>query len=118
MDLKVIIEAMLLTDDEIRKACDLVMEGGADYVKTGTGFSVGKPTTLHHVKVIKDHVGDRIKIKVAGGVRDLDTLLKMYKLGACRFGIGHKAADVILGQAAAVGHDINIDDIEIDPSEL
>lgn len=117
-DLKVIIEAMLLTDDEIRKACDIVIAGGADYVKTGTGFSVGKPTTLHHVKVIKDHVGDRIKIKVAGGVRNLDTLLKMYKLGACRFGIGLAAADSILAEAAAVGHDIDIDAIEIDPADL
>ena len=118
-DLKVIIEAMLLSDDEIRKACDLVIAGGADYVKTGTGFSVGNPTTLHHVKVIKDHVGDRIKIKVAGGVRTLDTLLKMYKLGACRFGIGHKAAETILAEAAAFRRPIDIDkDVVIDESEL
>lgn len=118
-DLKVIIEAMLLTDDEIRKACDLTIEAGADYVKTGTGFSVGKPTTLHHVKVMKDHVGDRIKIKVAGGVRSLDTLLKMYKLGACRFGIGLAAAEQILADAAAYGRPIDIDkDVVIDPSEL
>lgn len=117
-DLKVIIEAMLLTDDEIRKACELTIEGGADYVKTGTGFSVGKPTTLHHVKVMKDCVGDRIKIKVAGGVRSLDTLLKMYKLGACRFGIGLAAAESILEEAAAYGRPIDIDkDVVIDPSE-
>lgn len=118
ISLKVIIEAMLLTDDEIRKACELVIAGGANYVKTGTGFSVGKPTTLHHVKVIKDTVGDRIKIKVAGGVRDLDTLLKMYKLGACRFGVGCAAAEKILADAVAVGHDIDIREIIIDPAEL
>lgn len=118
-DLKVIIEAMLLTDDEIRKACELVIESGAEYVKTGTGFSVGKPTTLHHVKVMKDCVGDRIKIKVAGGVRTLDTLLKMYKLGACQFGIGHAAAESILKEAAAYGRPIDIDkDVVIDPAEL
>lgn len=96
--LKVIIEAMTLTDDEIRKACDLCMEGGADYVKTGTGFQ-SQPTTLHHVQVIKAHVDDRIKIKVAGGVRDLDTMLKMYKAGANRFGIGWKSAEKIILQA-------------------
>ena len=118
-DLKVIIEAMLLTDDEIRKACELTMAGGADYVKTGTGFSVGKPTRLHHVKVIKDYVGDRIKIKVAGGVRELDTLLKMYKLGACRFGIGLAAAEKILQQARDFGRPIDIDkDVVITPEEL
>ena len=119
VDLKVIIEAMLLTDDEIRKACELTIAGGAEYVKTGTGFSVGKPTTLHHVKVMKDFVGDRIKIKVAGGVRSLDTLLKMYKLGAQRFGIGLAAARSILEEAAAYGRPIDIDkDVVIDPSEL
>ena len=111
--LKVIIEAMLLTDDEIRKACELVIEGGADYVKTGTGFSAA-PSTLHHVKVIKDCVGDRVKIKVAGGVRSLDTLLKMYKLGACRFGIGCKSAEKILAEVDELGGDININDIVID----
>lgn len=118
VSLKVIIEAMLLTDDEIRKACELVMAGGADYVKTGTGFSVGQPTTLHHVKVIKDTVGDNIKIKVAGGVRDLATMMKMYALGACRFGIGCSSAEKILAEAAAIGHDIRPADFTIDPSEL
>lgn len=117
ISLKVIIEAMLLTDDEIKKACELVMAGGADYVKSGTGFSVGNPTTLHHVKVMKDSVGDQIKIKVAGGVRSLDTLLKMYKIGACRFGIGCAAAEEILADAASRG-DIDINTIEIDPAEL
>lgn len=97
--MKVIIEAMCLTDDEIRKACDLCLAGKADYVKTGTGFQ-SKPTTLHHVQVIKAHVGDRIKIKVAGGVRDLDTMLKMYKAGANRFGIGWNAAEKIYLDAA------------------
>ena len=63
-------------------------------------------------------MGDRIKIKVAGGVRELDTLLKMYKLGACRFGIGCSSAEKILADAAAVGHDIDIRDIVIDPAEL
>lgn len=116
--LKVIIEAMLLTDDEITKACELAIEGGADYVKSGTGFSVGKPTTLHHVKMMKDAVGDRAKIKVAGGVRDLDTLLKMYKLGACRFGIGCASAKKILQEVEAIGHDIDMKDIVIDESEL
>ena len=116
--LKVIIEAMLLTDDEITKACELAIEGGADYVKSGTGFSVGKPTTLHHVKTMKDAVRDRAKIKVAGGVRDLNTLLKMYKLGACRFGIGCASAKKILQEVEAIGHDIDMKDIVIDESEL
>lgn len=99
--LKVIIEAMILTDDEIKKACELVIAGGADYVKSGTGFSAA-PTSLHHVEVIKEAIGDRVKFKVAGGVRDLDTLLKMYKRGAMRFGIGLASAIKIIEEAMAL----------------
>lgn len=116
--LKVIIEAMLLTDEEIVRACELSIKAGADYVKTGSGFSVGKPTTLHHVKVIMDTIGDRAQLKVAGGVRDLDTLLKMYKLGATRFGIGCAAAEQILAEVDALGGEIDLDTIVIDESEL
>ena len=116
--LKVIIEAMLLTDEEITRASQIAVKAGADYVKTGSGFSIGKPTTLHHVKVIKDAIGDTALIKVAGGVRDLDTLLKMYKLGATRFGIGCASAEKILEEVDALGGEINLDDIVIDESEL
>ena len=98
--LKVIIEAMLLTDEEIIKACKISIEGGADYVKSGTGFSAN-PTTIHHLEVMKKAVGDRVKIKVAGGVRDLDILLKMYKRGADRFGIGLAASIKIMEEAIA-----------------
>lgn len=115
--LKVIMEVMLLTDDEIRRACELSIKAGADYVKTGSGFSKN-PTTLHHVKVIMDTIGDRAMLKVAGGVRDLDTLLKMYKLGATRFGIGCASAEKILAEVDALGGSININDIVIDESEL
>lgn len=109
--LKVIIEAMLLTDDEITKACELCVEAGADYVKSGTGFS-STPTTVHHVEVMKKAIGDRAKLKVAGGVRDLHTLLLMYKAGANRFGIGLSSAVKIIEEAIAVGHDIVVADIQ------
>lgn len=85
--LKVIIEAMLLTDEEIVKASTIVRECGCDYVKSGTGFS-SAPTTLHHVALMKHTVGDACKIKAAGGVRDVETLAAMYALGVERFGIG------------------------------
>ncbi len=115
--LKVIIEAMLLTDDEIRKACELCIEGGADYVKSGTGFSAA-PTTLHHVAVMHEAIAGRAKLKVAGGVRSLETMLKMYKIGANRFGIGWKSAEKIIQEAIAVGHDIDMNDITVTPEEL
>ena len=70
--LKCIIETPLLSDDEIRKACELVVEGGADYVKTAVG--VYGPTTVHHVEVMSDAVKGRIKLKAAGGIRSLETI--------------------------------------------
>lgn len=99
--LKVIIEAMLLTDEQIIDACKIVMDGGADYVKSGTGFSI-PPTTNHHVEVMKATIGDNIKLKVAGGVRDLNTLLNMYKRGANRFGIGLAASCAIMEEALSL----------------
>lgn len=90
LPLKVIIEVALLSDEEIAKASSLVLEGGADFVKTGTGWAGA--TDMHHIEIIKRTVGDRIKLKVAGGVRTLDTLETMYSAGVSRFGIGYKSA--------------------------
>jgi len=98
VSLKVIIEAMQLTDEEIVNACNVCLDAGADYVKSGSGFSQD-PTTLHHVELIKKTVGDRAEIKIAGGVRDLKTLLQMYKRGARRFGIGYRNAVKIMETA-------------------
>ncbi|MFR9621035.1 MAG: deoxyribose-phosphate aldolase [Rikenellaceae bacterium] len=96
---KVIMEVVLLSDEEIKIASKLIRDAGADFVKTGTGWA-GK-TTMHHIKLIKESVGDTIKLKVAGGVRDLDTLLEMYEAGVSRFGIGHASALKIMEDAAA-----------------
>jgi deoxyribose-phosphate aldolase len=109
--LKVIIEAMQLTDDEIRDACKVCMDVGADYVKTGTGFSK-TPTTLRHVELVKEIVGDELKIKVAGGVRDLKTLLQMYKRGARRFGIGYRSTVSIIEEANAIVASTGKDEID------
>ena len=98
ISLKVIIEAMILNDDEIKKACEIVLKAGADYIKSGTGFSAN-PTTLHHVEIMKAMAGDDCKIKVAGGVRDLETLITMYAMGANRFGIGLSSSLAIIKEA-------------------
>lgn len=90
LPLKVIIEVVLLTDEEIRIASSIILKAGADYIKTGTGWAGA--TTLHHIHLIKDTVGEAIRLKVAGGVRTLDTLLEMYRMGVSRFGIGYKSA--------------------------
>jgi len=96
--LKVIIEVSLLTDQEIKDACKLVLQCGADFVKSGTGFA--QATTLHHVELMKEAVGDDLRIKVAGGVRGLKTMLQMMDLGAERCGIGLSSGIDILNEAA------------------
>lgn len=111
--LKVIIEAMLLNDEQITKACEIVADCGADYVKSGSGFSA-EPTTLHHIAVMKKAVGDRCKIKAAGGVRSLDLLTKMHALGVTRFGIGYKNAIAIAEEALACKDGIEIPDIRVE----
>lgn len=88
--LKVIVEAPLLDEAELAAAARIVLESGADFVKTGTGWAGA--TTLRHVEVIKNAVGDGIKIKVAGGVRDVETVESMRALGVSRFGIGYSSA--------------------------
>lgn len=91
---KVILEVTLLTDSEIHEGAKIIRDNGAQFVKTGTGWS--GPTTFDHIATIKDAVGDSMKLKVAGGVRNLDVLLHMCEMGVSRFGIGHRAANSIL----------------------
>lgn len=89
LPVKAIIETYYLSDDLIKRACDLLIEAGVDYVKTSTGWTpVG--ATVENVSLIKRHVGEAIKIKASGGIRDLETLLQFAELGVDRFGIGVK----------------------------
>jgi len=87
---KVIIETPYLTPLEIETASKICVEAGAAFVKTGTGWSE-KGTSLEDVRLIKSVVGERIKIKASGGIRDVKTLLEMYTLGARRFGVNLKS---------------------------
>jgi deoxyribose-phosphate aldolase len=94
--IKTIIEAMTLSDEQIKVACKIAEQAGAAYIKTGTGWITGKPTTLHHIEVIKSQVGGRLKIKASGGIRGLGTILDMVKMGVGRFGVGYTdAMDII-----------------------
>lgn len=99
---KVILECHYLTDDEIKAACQLATKAGVAFVKTGTGWA---PTgaTSENISLMKSCVGDQVQVKAAGGVRDLDTLLNLHKLGAARFGVSSKSGSVILKQAEQRG---------------
>ncbi len=83
--LKVIIEACLLTDDEKIKMCSLVTEAGADYIKTSTGFLKGG-ATFEDVALLKKHVGEKVKVKAAGGIKTLEDAENFLALGADRLG--------------------------------
>jgi deoxyribose-phosphate aldolase len=97
---KVILECHYLSDDEIRQGCELCIQAGASFVKTGTGW---RPTgaTLRNVALIKSCVGDAIGVKAAGGIRTLATLCEMARLGAQRFGIGFRSAQPIFDRCVA-----------------
>ncbi len=83
--LKVIIEACYLTHNEKQKACELAMKANADFVKTSTGFGTGG-ATLEDVMRMKEVVGDQVRIKASGGIKDQETAKKYIALGASRIG--------------------------------
>lgn len=83
--LKVIVETCLLTEREKIALCTCVTEGGADYIKTSTGFSTAG-ATFEDVRLFKEHCGGRCKIKAAGGIRTRRDMEKFIRLGADRLG--------------------------------
>ena len=82
---KVIFENCYLTDDEKRKVAEIAKEVKPDFIKTSTGFGTGG-ATVEDVKLMKYVVGDEVKVKAAGGIRDLKTALAMIEAGAERLG--------------------------------
>jgi len=92
---KVILETCYLTQQEKRTACQLVVEAGADYVKTSTGFGPAG-ATVEDVRLMKETVAGRVKVKASGGIRDWKTTLAMLEAGADR--IGTSASLSIMGE--------------------
>lgn len=82
---KVIIETCLLTDEEKVIACKLAQKAGADFVKTSTGFSTGG-ATAEDIALMRKTVGNSMKVKASGGIRDYETAIKMVDAGADRIG--------------------------------
>ena len=83
--LKVIIEACLLTDEEKERACRLAVRGGADFVKTSTGFSKSGATVCD-VQLMRRTVGPDVGVKAAGGIHTREEALAMIAAGADRIG--------------------------------
>mgnify|MGYP004602478109 FL=1 len=83
--LKVIIETCLLTDEEKIRMCELVTKAGAEFIKTSTGFSTAG-ATFADVKLMKEHVGEGVKVKAAGGISSFDDAEEFMRLGTDRLG--------------------------------
>lgn len=84
-DVKVIIEACLLSDEEKVTACRLSKEAGAAFVKTSTGMST-HGATVEDVRLMRETVGPDMGVKAAGGVRTLEDAMAMIEAGATRIG--------------------------------
>ena len=82
---KVIFENCYLNDEQKIKLCEICTELRADWVKTSTGYGSGG-ATLEDLKLMVEHTPDHVQVKAAGGVRDLDTVLKVRAIGATRIG--------------------------------
>lgn len=82
---KVILENCLLEKEEIVRACKLCMEAKADFVKTSTGFSTGG-AVLEDVRLMKETVAGKCKVKAAGGIRSKADMDAMIEAGADRIG--------------------------------
>ena len=83
--LKVIIETCLLTQEEKLRACKIVTDAGADYIKTSTGFSTAG-ATLEDVRLMRENVGENVLVKAAGGISGLEDAQNFLDIGADRLG--------------------------------
>lgn len=92
---KVILEMYYLTEEEKVIACQLTEEAGAHFVKTSTGFAAGG-TTIEDILLMRRSVGKDIKVKAAGGIRDLKFALQLIEAGVDRIGISSTKA--IMGE--------------------
>jgi deoxyribose-phosphate aldolase len=90
---KVIIETGYLTDEEKQVAAQVVEVAGADFVKTSTGFGP-KGATVEDVKLLKQSVSERIKVKAAGGIRTWQQAHALLLAGADRLGTS-SAAEIL-----------------------
>lgn len=90
---KVIIEACNLTDDEKKRAAAAVMDAGAEFVKTSTGFASGG-ATVADVELIHSVTEGKIGIKAAGGIKTLEDVIVLVEAGATRIGTSSGVAIV------------------------
>ncbi len=92
--IKVIVEECLLTENQIEQACEAVRLGGAQFIKTSTGFSF-HGATVKNVQIMAQALkGSNVKIKAAGGIKTFEQALELVKAGAERIGTS-KAKEIV-----------------------
>ncbi len=96
--LKVIIETCYLTEEEKIAMCRSVTDAGAEYIKTSTGFGTAG-AKLEDIALFREHIGDAVKIKAAGGIRTKEALEAFLEAGCDRIGCS-TAADIMRGADA------------------
>jgi deoxyribose-phosphate aldolase len=96
--LKVILETALWSEHQIISACSAVVAGGANFVKTSTGFHKSGGATVDAVRTMRQAVGAGVGVKASGGIRTTQTALEMIEAGASR--IGASATREIIGGLA------------------
>lgn len=82
---KVIIETGILTDKEIKKACEIAVKSGVNFVKTSSGYTE-KGASVEAVKLIRKCVPESVKIKASGGIAQKQFALELIQAGAQRIG--------------------------------
>ncbi len=85
---KLIVETALLTRKELQKVCYLARDQGVDFVKTSTGFST-RGASIEDVKLIREFVGNDVRIKASGGIRDCQFAFQLINAGADRLGVSN-----------------------------
>ncbi|WJH33019.1 deoxyribose-phosphate aldolase [Paenibacillus sp. CC-CFT747] len=91
--IKVILETGFLNDEQKIEACRAAERAGAHFVKTSTGFGPGK-ATIEDVRLMRDTVSEEMSVKASGGIKDLETALRMIEAGASRLGTSSGVAIV------------------------
>lgn len=97
--IKVIIESGILSDEEIKRCCNIYSQAGADFLKTSTGYAEAG-ATLHAVQLMRVSLPSGIKIKASGGIRSYEAAKEFIEAGADR--IGSSAGVAIVKQQSSV----------------
>lgn len=91
---KLIVETAYLNSTDVLNLADLCIKHHIDFIKTSTGFAP-KGAEIETIKLIKNHVGDKLKIKASGGIKDKQAAIDFINAGADR--IGTSSGVVIVG---------------------